>query len=262
MDLGLAGRRVVVTGASSGVGLATVGMLLGEGAHVAACARDGDRLREALDELPRPPQARLHAQSCDVLDESAVRGFVEQSAATFGGLDAVVNNAGRSLMARLAETEDRQWREEWDLKLFSVLHTVRAAVPWMRETPGASVVNINAVLARQPEPRLAATSAARAALLNLTKTLATELAADAIRVNSVCLGLIDTGQWRRRFEESGTDRDFAVWSAELAEDRGIPLGRLGTPDEVAYAVTALLSPRASYITGSAIDVGGGIARAA
>ncbi|RKT87137.1 NAD(P)-dependent dehydrogenase, short-chain alcohol dehydrogenase family [Saccharopolyspora antimicrobica] len=256
MDLGLTGRTVVVTGASSGVGLETARMLLGEGANVAACARDGDRLARALDGLP----GRLHTGACDVLDDVAVREFVEQAAETFGGVDGVVNNAGRSLMARLDETEPQQWRDELDLKIFSVLHVVRAALPWLRRSDAGAVVNVNAILARQPEARLAATSAARAALLNLTKTLAGELAADAVRVNSVCLGLIDTGQWRRRHEASGSTSDFEAWSAGLAADRGIPLGRLGSADEVAYAIVALLSPRASYITGSALDVGGGIAR--
>lgn len=256
MDLGLTGRTVLVTGASSGVGLATAKTLLAEGANVVACARDADRLKTALDGLP----GNLHLGTCDVLDERGVQQFVEQAAEVFGGVDGVVNNAGRSLMARLAETDDRQWREELELKIFSVLHVVRAAQPWLRESDAASVVNINAILARQPEGRLAATSAARAALLNLTKTLSGDLAAEGIRVNSVCLGLIDTGQWRHRYEQSGSALDFAAWSAELAADRGIPLGRLGTADEVAFPILALLSPRASYLTGTAIDVGGGIAR--
>ena len=195
MDLGFTDRTVLVTGASSGVGLATTRMLLAEGARVAACARDGDRLERALDGAT----GELHTASCDVLDEAAVRDFVEQAAERFGGVDGVVNNAGRSLMAGIEDTGAQQWRDELDLKIFSVLHVVRAALPWLRRSDAAALVNVNAILARQPESRLAATSAARAALLNLTKTLAADLAADAIRVNSVCLGLIDTGQWRRRY---------------------------------------------------------------
>ncbi len=259
MDLALAGKTVVVTGASSGVGLATAKALLAEGAHVAACARDKARLDTAIAALPKADKARVFTAACDVLDADAVASFVDTAAAALGGVDGVVNNAGRSLLARLAETSDAQWRAELELKIFSVLHVVRAAERHLRRSTEPAVVNVNAILSRQPEPQLAATSAARAALLNLSKTLATELA-PGIRVNSVCLGLIDTGQWRRRYEDSGSSLSWDDWTAELARDRGIPLGRLGTADEVAFPILALLSPRASYITGTAVDVGGGVAR--
>lgn len=258
MDLGFAGRRYVVTGASSGVGLATAALLLADGAHVAACARDAGRLAAALEPLPRAGDATVLTRSCDVLDEAAVTAFVDEAASP-GGLDGVVNNAGRSLMAPVLETSRDQWREELDLKLFSVLHTVRAALPHLRGSDAPAVVNVNAILSRQPEPRLGATSAARAALLNLTRTLAADLA--PVRVNSVCLGLIDTGQWRRRYEAAAEAAGgYERWSAEIAADRGILLGRFGRAEEVAHPIVALLSPRASYITGSAIDVGGGVAR--
>lgn len=258
MDLSLAGRAYLVTGASSGVGLATARLLLAEGAHVAACARDGERLTAALADLPRADGARVHATACDVLDRDAVVGFVAESAAAFGRLDGVVNNAGRSLMATVAETSARQWSEEFRLKIESVLNTVGAAHEHLLTSDAPAVVNVNAILARQPESRLGATSAARAALLNLSKTLAHDLA--PIRVNSVLLGLIDTGQWRRRHEATCTDQSYETWTGALAADRGIALGRLGRAEEVAYAIVALLSPRASYITGSSIDVGGGVAR--
>lgn len=260
MDLGLSGRTIVVTGASSGVGLAIATALLAEGAQVAACARDHARLEAHLATAPRAEKARVFTARCDVLDAEAVTRFVDDAAAELGGIDGVVNNAGRSLLARLAETSDEQWRAEFELKIFSVLHVVRAAVPHLRRATAPAVVNVNAILARQPEPALAATSAARAALLNLSTTLATELAADGVRVNSVCLGLIDTGQWRRRHQASGSPLGWPEWSAELARDRGISLGRLGTADEVAFPILTLLSPRASYITGASVDVGGGVAR--
>jgi NAD(P)-dependent dehydrogenase (short-subunit alcohol dehydrogenase family) len=220
MDLGLTGRTVVVTGASSGVGLATAAMLLAEGAHVAACARDADRLAAAFDGLPRAADARVLLRACDVLDADAVADFVGAAAAELGGIDRLVNNAGRSLMRRVLDTTEQEWADELRLKVFGALHPVRAALPWLRKSPAPAVVTVNAILARQPEARLAATSAARAALLNLTTTLA----------------------------------------GELAADRGIALGRLGVAEEVAFPIVALLSPRSSYVTGASLDVGGGVAR--
>ncbi|GAA0484978.1 SDR family oxidoreductase [Streptomyces olivaceiscleroticus] len=259
MDLGLADRTVLVTGGSSGVGLATVRALLDEGARVATCGRDADRLDKAAARLGAGDD-RLLTGVCDVRDATAVRDFVARTADHFGALDGLVNNAGQSRMKRLAETTEEDWRDELELKFAGVLNPLHAALPHLRASDAAGIVNINAVLAKQPEPRLITTSAARAGILNLSASLARELAPDGIRVNSVCLGLIDTGQWTRRHAAADSGLSYEEWQAELAADRGIALGRLGRAEEVAYAVLALLSPRASYITGTSIDVCGGVGR--
>lgn len=266
MDLGLRDRTVLVTGASSGVGLATARMLLAEGANVAACARNATRLVDTLYQAQEQVAGqtagagRVHAIQGDVTDRSSMAQFVESAASEFGGIDALVCNAGRSLMANIDDTTDDQIREELELKIFGSLNVIRAAQPHLAKSPVASIVTINAILARQPEPRLAITSAARAALLNLTHTLSHSLGAAGIRINSVLLGLIDTGQWTRRHRAADTAQSYEEWSAELAADRGVVLGRLGTAEEVAWPIISLLSPLSGYTTGACIDVGGGVSR--
>ena len=258
MDLHIRGRTYLVTGGSSGVGLATTELLLAEGANVVTCARDADRLAGAIS--PLVGSDRALALACDVRDTEAVQSMVAAGVERFGGLDGLVNNAGQSRMKSRSEATMEDWRDELDLKFASVLNTVEAALSALRRSPVGAIVNISAVLARQPEPRLVTTSAARAGLLNLSKSLALELAEDRIRVNSVSLGLVDTGQWRRRYETSGSTASFEQWESELAADRGIALGRFGHAEEVANMIVTLLSPRASYVTGACLDVCGGVAR--
>ncbi|WP_024794607.1 SDR family oxidoreductase [Tomitella biformata] len=258
MDLQLKDRTVLVTGGSSGIGLATVELLLAERANVVACARDLGRLESAL--APFGGGERLAAIACDVRDTAQVEALLAAARERFGGLDGLVNNAGGSRMKPRSEVTLNDWRDELDLKFSSVLNTVTAALPLLRQSPAAAIVNINAVLARQPDPRLITTSAARAGLLNLSKSLSIELAAEGIRVNSVALGLVDTGQWRRRYDESGVAGTYADWEAEIAADRGIGLGRFGRAEEVAAMIAMLLSARSSYVTGATIDVDGGVGR--
>lgn len=158
------------------------------------------RLSISLSGLTKTPST----SPCDVTDRKATDAFVAGTLESFGTVDGLVCNAGRSLMATLDETSDEQFREEFDLKIFGVLNIVRSARAALAASPHGSVVNVNAILSRQPELRLAATSAARAGLLNLSHSLSEDPATDGIRVNSVLLGLVDTGQWRRRFEQSGS----------------------------------------------------------
>ncbi len=262
IDLQLEGRVMVVTGGSSGVGLALVQDLLAAGASVATCARDAGRLDDAICQLPNYDRDRVLMQTADVRDVGQVDAFIDATATRFGRIDGLVNNAGQSLMKPFDETEWPEWQAEFELKFAPVLATVRASRPHLAAQGGA-IVNVNAVLARQPEPRLAATSAARAGLLNLTRTLAADLGPEGIRVNSVLLGLIDTGQWRRRYESRGSDqvdKSWEQWTADLAASRGIVLGRLGTAEEVSFTIMMLLSPRSAYTTGSSLDVAGGVGR--
>ena len=259
MDLGLQGRVAVVTGGTAGIGFAIAHILLSEGASVAICGRDSNRMEDAKRLLlARSKNQELLAVRCDVANKNDVTRFEAAVEDWKGACDILINNAGGGRFTTFADTTDEAWRQELELKFFGLIHPIRSFRPLLDRSSSGAILCVNSLLAYQPEPHMVATAAARAGAQNLVKSLAREFA-PRIRVNSVVLGLIDSAQWQRRFdtrEDPAQSRND--WYAELARSRRIPLGRVGEPQEVARAVVFLCSPVASFITGAQLEISGGI----
>lgn len=260
MDLGLAGRRAIVTGGSKGIGLAVAQELCAEGAAVAICSRKDDELAAATEAITeRTPSARVFHQVADVTDTDQVRRFVDATVDTFGGVDILVNNAGGAHPGNFESLTDDDWQHDLDVKLFSQIRCFRAALPHLRASESARVINVNAVYAKYPDPSFFATTVIRAACLNLNKVLAQEFGAENILVNSVNIGYVDTPQWENIHARRAPELSRAEFLDGLAATE-VPMGRFGHVDEVSGLVAFLAGSRASYITGAVIDVAGGMGK--
>jgi 3-oxoacyl-[acyl-carrier protein] reductase len=264
VELGLAGRRAVVTGGSKGLGKAIAAELLAEGAAVAICSRHADELEEAAAELRTAAGQEQHprqllALPCDVTDPAQVTDFVAAATAALGGLDILVNNAGGARPGRFATLTDEDWHEDIEVKLFSQIRCIRAALPHLRASAAPRVININALYARYPDPAFLASSVNRASCLSLSKALSIELGAEGILVNSVNIGFVETPQWQNIHNKRAPEMPADEFFGQLAKAE-VPLGRFGRSDEVAGLVAFLASDRASYIAGASIDVGGGMGK--
>jgi NAD(P)-dependent dehydrogenase (short-subunit alcohol dehydrogenase family) len=260
MELGLNGRRALVTGGSKGIGRAVAEELLAEGAAVAICSRNESELSQTAEELRgRFPAATVVDVVADVTDVDQVRFLVSRAVEGLGGLDILVNNAGGAHPGNFETLSDDDWQHDLDVKLFSQIRCFRAALPHLRASDAPRVINVNAVYAKQPDPAFFATTVNRAACLNLNKALAQQFGAENILVNSVNIGFVDTPQWENIRARRAPDRSKDEFFTALSEQE-VPLRRFGRVDEVSGLVAFLAGSRASYITGAVIDVAGGMGK--
>jgi NAD(P)-dependent dehydrogenase (short-subunit alcohol dehydrogenase family) len=254
MDLELTGKTVLITGGTDGLGLALATQLATEGAAVAVCGRDEDRLR-AAETAVRAVGGDVLAQRADVSRAEDIEAFVEAAATRWGRIDGIVHNAGRASAGSIETIDDETWESDVQLKLMAAVRLTRLALPLLRASQGAVLFTL-AVSAKAPGGSSEPSSVTRAAGMALMKALSKELAPDGIRVNAVLIGLIESGQWVRIADGSGMA--LGDFYERFAADAGVPLGRFGRAAEFADLGCYLLSSRASYLTGTAINLDGGL----
>lgn len=258
MDLGLRNRSVIVAASSEGIARAAAEKFAAEGARLAMCSRDGEKLGKAVDEIRARCAVDVIAEPVDVTDEAAVQRFVEHVGETFGGVDVCVTNAGGPPAKMFLETTTEEWQRAAEMNLMSIVHMARAVIPYMQRKKWGRIVTITSVSVRQPVGDLVYSNAVRAGVLGLVKSLSNEFGKDGITVNNVAPGYTATA----RLIELVAKRAGAlgVSEKEYFEQLGAdaPLKRVGQPEEVADAIVWLASERASYITGQTLLVDGGL----
>ena len=227
-----------------------------EGARVAMCARTESELKTAADEVRSSTRAEVLAVPTDVTRKQEVEALAQRVTSQWGGVDVLVANAGGPARGFFEEMSDEQWQQAFELSLLSVVRLVRAVLPGMQAKKWGRVLTIQSVSVKQPLPDLLLSNAVRPGTHGMIKTLALRYAKDNITFNTVCPGRILTDRLLGGLEASGLSREQYV--AQLGAE--IPIGRVGTPEEFANVVVFLASERASYVTGTAVQVDGGLVR--
>ena len=260
MDLGLSDKVAIVTGGGEGIGRATAQRLFDEGARVVIVGRREDFLRQAAARIDAAGSGRVLAVPGDVAAPETTARIVARTLERFGRIDILVNNAGTAAAKAFDDVGDADWEVDFELKLWAAVRLIRAVLPTMRGLGGGRIVNVTNLGGRTPGAASMPTSISRAAGIALTKALSKDLARDNILVNTVCIGLIKSGQHERRYAREagpGANVDFDQRYADDAARRTIPLGRIGESAEAGDVIAFLVSARASYLTGIAINIDGG-----
>jgi 3-oxoacyl-[acyl-carrier protein] reductase len=257
MDLGIKGRRAIVTGASSGIGFETARLFLEEGVRVLITGRNADKLAKARDQLAKTG-GEVHAVAADMSKDDDIKRMIEIAKEKLGGVDILINNAGTMYSGRFAVLDDAEMQKQLDTKLFGFLRAIRLVYPMMKAQRWGRIVNTIGGAGKEPDPYMFGSGMTNSALLNLTKSLSTEFGEDNVLVNAICPGWVATDLWKRNAE--GLRQDLGAKTEEEARKlaaRKNSLNRFGRPEELANATVFLCSERASYITGVSLNMDGG-----
>ncbi|MFO8037609.1 MAG: SDR family oxidoreductase [Anaerolineales bacterium] len=258
MDLQIKDKRAFLAGSSQGLGYAAAKALAKEGCRVAINGRTESTLMEAAHTLAEETGVDVYAIPGDVGDPEQAGPIIQQAVDTLGGLDLLLTNAGGPPAGAFTSFAEDTWQRAIDLSFMSHVRLIKAALPFLKESPIASVLTVTSYSVKQPIPNLVLSNSIRSATIGLTKTLALELGGEGIRFNSILPGWTKTDRvielMSHRAEQNGTTIEEEI--RKQAQDSA--LGRMGTPEEFGQVAAFLLSPAASYITGTMLPVEGGL----
>ena len=251
-DLGLKDKVILITGGSDGLGYASAELLSSQGANVVICGRRGDYLKEKADIITERTKNQVLAIQADVSKADDCKKLVEETISNFKKINVLVNNAGASAAGLFEDVTDKNWEDDINLKLMSTVRMCRLVIPYMKLNEEGVIINATIGGGKAPNAGSLPTTVTRAAGINLTKSLANEYAKNNIRVNTICIGLIKSAQWNRRSGAGSVDELYL----EMAKK--VPMGKVGEEMDYANLVAFLSSKRSSYITGTAINLDGGL----
>ena len=256
LNLDLSGRRAVVTGASLGIGEATVKMLADHGAAVEFCARHQAAIDTLAAYTPEHSDGSVTGHIADMGDAASVKEFLETVSAS-GGVDILVNNVGASPSRNFLYMTDEDWTSLHELNLLSAVRCTRHLLPGMRKNKWGRVVMVSSAAAKYPNAALIDYAATKSAMVATAKALSKKYAADNVLFNSVLPGLIHTDMWERAATEVAKANEIDKEAVLANNSKAVPVGRYGRSEEVAAVIAFLCSEAASYVNGTAIDVDGG-----
>ena len=251
-DLNLKDKVAIITGGSDGLGFASAKLLSQQGAKVVICGRRSDYLKEKAKIISEETKNEILDIECDVTNPDQCINLVEQTISKFKYIDILVNNAGSSAAFSFESVTDENWEEDINLKLMATIRMCRLVLPNMKSRNSGSIINAAIGGGKAPNAAQLPTSVTRAAGINLTKSLSNEYAKYNIRVNAICIGLIKSAQWERKAHNSNVETLYE----ELSQK--IPMGKVGEEIDYANLVAFLSSDRSAYITGTAINLDGGM----